>query len=109
MPSAALLPPHPIPLSSPTLFSALRSLFLYISTHPGDKGTVAPKAFIDKLKESKEDFRSTMHQDAHEFLNHLLNMIVEEIEEERKAAQNNAQGEDCESGWNLCFSYPRLN
>jgi len=57
---------------------------------------VAPKAFIDKLKESKEDFRGTMHQDAHEFLNHLLNTIVEELEEERKSAQNNAQAEDCE-------------
>lgn len=36
-----------------------------------------------------------MHQDAHEFLNHLLNMIVEEIEEEKKSAQNNSQGDDC--------------
>ncbi|KAJ3559571.1 hypothetical protein NP233_g11233 [Leucocoprinus birnbaumii] len=35
-----------------------------------------------------------MHQDAHEFLNHLLNTIVEELEEERKSAQNNAQAED---------------
>ncbi|XP_006454274.1 hypothetical protein AGABI2DRAFT_53794, partial [Agaricus bisporus var. bisporus H97] len=70
-----------------TLFSALRSLFLYISTHPGDKGTISPRTFIDKLKETKEDFRSTMHQDAHEFLNHLLNMIVEEIEEERNLPQ----------------------
>ncbi|KXN90105.1 putative ubiquitin carboxyl-terminal hydrolase creB [Leucoagaricus sp. SymC.cos] len=92
--SATVTPPHPIPASPPTLFSALRSLFLFISTHPGDKGTVAPRAFIDKLKESKEDFRGTMHQDAHEFLNHLLNMIVEEIEEEKKSAQNNVQGED---------------
>jgi len=94
--STASQPPYPIPTSPPTLFSALRSLFLFISTHPRDKGTIAPKAFIDKLKESKEDFRGTMHQDAHEFLNHLLNTIVEELEEERKSAQNSAQAEDCE-------------
>ncbi|KAF7303112.1 cysteinease [Mycena kentingensis (nom. inval.)] len=75
------IPPHP-----PSLFSALRSLFVYISTNPAEKGTVAPRAFIDKLKEFNELFRSTMHQDAHEFLNYLLNKIVEEIEEERKAA-----------------------
>jgi ubiquitin carboxyl-terminal hydrolase 9/13 len=37
-----------------------------------------------------------MHQDAHEFLNHLLNMIVEEVEKERKSAQGNSLGEDCE-------------
>ena len=28
-----------------------------------------------------------MHQDAHEFLNYLLNRIVEETEEERKGTQ----------------------
>lgn len=38
-----------------------------------------------------------MHQDAHEFLNYLLNKIVEEIEEERKITLNGtALGEDCE-------------
>ncbi|PPQ74417.1 hypothetical protein CVT24_001046 [Panaeolus cyanescens] len=75
---------HPIPPSPPTLFSALRSLYLNISTNPAEKGTVAPKAFIDKLKELNEAFRNTQHQDAHEFLNFLLNRIVEEIEEEKK-------------------------
>ena len=37
-----------------------------------------------------------MHQDAHEFLNFLLNKIVEEIEEEKKQAQN-VNRDDC--GW----------
>ncbi|KAJ6609328.1 hypothetical protein B0H10DRAFT_2166325 [Mycena sp. CBHHK59/15] len=85
----ALQPPIPgIPSSPPSLFSALRSLFVYISTNPAEKGTVAPRAFIAKLREFNELFRSTMHQDAHEFLNYLLNKIVEEIEEDRKAAEN---------------------
>lgn len=90
----------PIPSSPPTLFSALRSLFGYISAHPNDKGTVSPRAFIDKLKEINELFRSTMHQDAHEFLNYLLNRIVEEIEEDRKQLQNGATMEDCE-----CYTF----
>ncbi|EAU92322.2 ubiquitin C-terminal hydrolase [Coprinopsis cinerea okayama7 len=84
----------PIPPSPPTLFSALRSLFIHIATQPGDKGTVAPKAFIDKLKELNDIFRSTMHQDAHEFLNYLLNRIVEEMEVERKQTRGSVQGED---------------
>jgi ubiquitin carboxyl-terminal hydrolase 9/13 len=84
-----------IPASPPTLISALRSLFLHISSHPREKGTVAPRAFIDKLKELNENFRSTMHQDAHEFLNFLLNRIVEEIEQDKKQAQN-VNGDDCE-------------
>ncbi|KAJ7040239.1 hypothetical protein C8F04DRAFT_249244 [Mycena alexandri] len=84
-----LHPPIPgIPSAPPSLFSALRSLFVYISTNPAEKGTVAPRAFIEKLKEFNELFRSTMHQDAHEFLNYLLNKIVEEIEEDRKAVEN---------------------
>ncbi|KAF4604701.1 hypothetical protein EYR40_003479 [Pleurotus pulmonarius] len=77
------IPPHP-----PTLFSALRSLYAHISTNPAERGTVAPRAFIDKLKEVNEIFRSTtMHQDAHEFLNFLLNKIVEEIEEDKRSVQ----------------------
>ena len=78
----------PIPSTPRTLSSALRSLFAHISKHPGDKGTVAPRAFIEKLKELNELFRSSMHQDAHEFLNYLLNRIVEETEEERKRVRD---------------------
>ncbi|KAJ3985724.1 hypothetical protein F5890DRAFT_1438605 [Lentinula detonsa] len=78
----------PIPSNPSTLFSALRSLFLHISTHPSDKGTVAPSAFIEQLRRVNEQFRSTMHQDAHEFFNYLLNKIVEEIEEDQKVSQH---------------------
>jgi len=85
-----------MPTAPPTLFSALRSLFHHISTQPGDKGTVAPKAFIDKLKEINDVFRGTMHQDAHEFLNFLLNQIVEDMVKERRAAQSATQAEECE-------------
>ena len=84
--NAPTLPAPLIPSTPRTLSSALRSLFAHISKHPGDKGTVAPRAFIEKLKELNELFRSSMHQDAHEFLNYLLNRIVEEIEEGRKGA-----------------------
>ncbi|KAI0077439.1 cysteine proteinase [Panus rudis PR-1116 ss-1] len=74
----------PIPPSPPTLLSALRSLYLHISRNPADKGTVAPRAFIDKLKELNELFRTPQHQDAHEFLNFMLNKIEEEMEEDRR-------------------------
>jgi len=51
--------------------------------------------FIEKLRELNEAFRNTMHQDAHEFLNYLLNKIVEEIQEEKKHQLTSA--EDCTS------------
>lgn len=90
--------PLPIPASPPTLLSALRSLYIHISRNPADRGTVAPRAFIDKLKELNELFRSTMHQDAHEFLNYLLNQIVEEIGQDRKKAASHHNGSLSPSG-----------
>ena len=94
----------PIPSHSPTLFSALRYLFLHIAHHSVDNGTIAPTAFIAKLRRENELFRNTQHQDAHEFLNYLLNKIVEELEQEDRedasrpspAPSQNPQ-DDCES------------
>ncbi|KAG8678172.1 hypothetical protein FRC09_020060, partial [Ceratobasidium sp. 395] len=48
-------------------------------------GTVSPRAFVEKLKKENELFRSNMHQDAHEFLNYLLNSVVEDLTDEMKA------------------------
>lgn len=87
----------PIPASPPTLFSALRALFLHVSNNSLDKGTVAPKAFIEKLKKENEIFRPSMHQDAHEFLIYLLNQIAEELmEEARNRRSRTSSGEDRE-------------
>ncbi|PVG01705.1 cysteine proteinase [Serendipita vermifera] len=77
----------PIPAYPPTLFSALRSLFVHISQNTGDKGIVAPQAFISKLKKENEQFRTTMQQDAHEFLIYLINRVMEDMEEEDKLIQ----------------------
>ena len=78
--------PATISLSPPpTLFSALRSLYLHISTHPSIRGVVSPTSFITKLRKENELFRGPMHQDAHEFLNFLLNKIVEDLRAEERA------------------------
>ncbi|THH08363.1 hypothetical protein EW146_g9020 [Bondarzewia mesenterica] len=87
-------PAFTIPPAPPTLFSALRSLYVHISKNPHDRGTIAPRAFIDKLKEVNELFRSSMHQDAHEFLNYLLNKIAEEVEGDKNHREVEASGED---------------
>ncbi|KAF7975191.1 hypothetical protein HWV62_10250 [Athelia sp. TMB] len=92
-----LNPGFQIPASPPTLLSALRSLFLHIAKNPLDKGQVAPRAFIEKLKEVNIEFRNTNQQDAHEFLNFLLNKIVEEIMEDRKNQPASLSREDLSS------------
>ncbi|SGY50879.1 BQ5605_C001g00934 [Microbotryum silenes-dioicae] len=65
-----------------TLLTTLHDLFLSISTQQSSTGTLAPQAFINQLKKDNEFFRSTLHQDAHEFLNYLINMIAEALEKD---------------------------
>ncbi|PKU84968.1 Ubiquitin carboxyl-terminal hydrolase 3 [Dendrobium catenatum] len=45
-------------------------------------GVIAPKRFVQRVKKQNELFRSYMHQDAHEFLNFLLNELVDILEKE---------------------------
>ena len=88
--SPAALTGQPLPEldlspSQTTLYTTLRDLFASITAHPNKSGVVAPSAFVSQLKRENELFRSTMHQDAHEFLNYLLNAIAEEVEKAMKA------------------------
>lgn len=87
---------HPARPPPRSLFAALRALYVHISQNTADKGTIAPRPFIEKLRELNEGFRNTMHHDAHEFLNYLLNRIVEEMEEEKRLRL--ASGDDRASG-----------
>lgn len=98
IPSTSVPGSLPIPSDPPTLFSALRSLFLHIATHPSERGTVAPRAFVDKVKATNENFRSTAQQDAHEFFNFALNTIGDEIRANRREAKANGgiKAADCE-------------
>ncbi|KAJ2295840.1 hypothetical protein IWW55_005307, partial [Coemansia sp. RSA 2706] len=63
-----------------TMFSELKDLFWLISTRAKRTGSTSPQGVIAKLKELNEIFRSNAHQDAHEFLNYMLNEIVENVE-----------------------------
>ncbi|CEP16668.1 hypothetical protein [Parasitella parasitica] len=67
-----------------TLFSSLKDLFWKISQNKKKNGVIAPVNFINKL------FRSSMHQDAHEFLNYTLNTIAEDVQKyQQKIADEN--------------------
>lgn len=66
------------------LLTCLAELFVQINTSKKRTGVISPKKFINQLKRDNELFRSYMHQDAHEFLNYLLNQACEILEEEEK-------------------------
>ncbi|XP_054733200.1 ubiquitin carboxyl-terminal hydrolase 46 [Anastrepha obliqua] len=71
-----------------TLLSCLADLFYNIATQKKKVGSIAPKKFIARLRKEKEEFDNYMQQDAHEFLNFLINHINEIILAERHATKN---------------------
>ncbi|KAG1366514.1 putative Ubiquitin carboxyl-terminal hydrolase 4, partial [Cocos nucifera] len=64
---------------------------LQISSQKKKTGVIAPKRFVQRVKKQNEYFRSYMHQDAHEFLNFLLNELVEVLEKESSAAKSSPE------------------
>ncbi|CAH0669344.1 unnamed protein product [Spodoptera exigua] len=81
-----------------TLLTCLADLFYSIATQKKKVGSIAPKKFIARLRKEKEEFDNYMQQDAHEFLNFLINHINEIILAERNQStlkvQKNASGEN---------------
>ncbi|RMD42129.1 hypothetical protein DV735_g2974, partial [Chaetothyriales sp. CBS 134920] len=63
-----------------SLFSSLKDLFEAVVVSNKRSGVISPSKFLEVLRKENEMFRSAMHQDAHEFLNLLLNAVVETIE-----------------------------
>lgn len=68
------------------LLTCLADLFTQISSQKKKTGVIAPKRFVQRVKKENELFRGYIHQDAHEFLNFLLNELVDILEKESKAA-----------------------
>ncbi|KAG9135268.1 hypothetical protein Leryth_015173 [Lithospermum erythrorhizon] len=72
------------------LLTCLADLFIQISSQKKKTGVIAPKRFVQRLKKQNEIFRSYMHQDAHEFLNYLLNELVDTLEKESRSAKSDS-------------------
>lgn len=64
-----------------SLFTSLKDIFEAIIAHRSRVGVVSPQKFLEILRRENEMFRTAMHQDAHEFLNLLLNEVVENVEQ----------------------------
>lgn len=66
---------------SESLFTSLKDIFEAVIAHRSRMGVVSPYKFLEILRRDNEMFRTPMHQDAHEFLNLLLNEVVENVEQ----------------------------
>ncbi|KAJ8624972.1 hypothetical protein MRB53_033502 [Persea americana] len=73
------------------LLTCLADLFTQISSQKKKTGVIAPKRFVQRVKKQNELFRSYMHQDAHEFLNFLLNELVDILEKEHNAVKDSPE------------------
>ncbi|KAJ5206238.1 Peptidase C19 ubiquitin carboxyl-terminal hydrolase 2 [Penicillium cf. griseofulvum] len=67
---------------SESLFTSLKDIFESVVGSQARIGIVRPQQFLDVLRREHEMFRTAMHQDAHEFLNLLLNEVVANVETE---------------------------
>lgn len=80
-----------------SLFTSLKDIFEALLAHKSNVGVISPTKFLEVLKRENEMFRSAMHQDAHEFLNILLNEVVANVEvhskklEEEKGMNGHAE------------------
>ena len=71
-----------------TLLTSTKDLFEAVLAHTSRVGVLAPHRFLEVLKTKNEMFRSAMHQDAHEFLNLLLNEIIENVDAYEKKLEH---------------------
>lgn len=67
---------------SESLFTSLKDIFESLAGSQSRMGVIRPQQFLDVLRREHEMFRTAMHQDAHEFLNLLLNEVVSNVEAE---------------------------
>lgn len=74
-----------------TLLSCLADLFHSIATQKKKTGTIQPKKFIARLRKENDVFDNYMQQDAHEFLNYLLNTIADLLTAEKNIEQQQQQ------------------
>ena len=78
------------------LLTCLCDLFHTISTQKRRCGVHPPRKFVAKLREENEVFNNQMHQDAHEFLNFLLNEAAEVLQ--KRSKKSNSSGGSGGSG-----------
>jgi ubiquitin carboxyl-terminal hydrolase 9/13 len=76
-----------------SLFTATKDIFEAVVTNQGRSGVISPTKFLETLRKENEMFRSAMHQDAHEFLNLLLNTVIENVEAHDKILKQKAEAE----------------
>ncbi|AQZ10837.1 UBP13 (YBL067C) and UBP9 (YER098W) [Zygosaccharomyces parabailii] len=67
------------------LYTGLKDIFESVTENLSLTGVVSPIKFVDILKKENVLFNTMMHQDAHEFLNFLLNELSDYLEKDMQS------------------------
>ncbi|KAL3419031.1 ubiquitin carboxyl-terminal hydrolase creB [Phlyctema vagabunda] len=61
-------------------FTALKDIFMALIANQSRTGVLSPARFLEIFKRDNEMFRTSMHQDAHEFYGLVLNAVITNVE-----------------------------
>ncbi len=61
-------------------FTALKDIFMAVIASQSRNGVLSPQRFLEIFKRDNEMFRTSMHQDAHEFYGLVLNAVISNVE-----------------------------
>ncbi|EHL03596.1 putative ubiquitin carboxyl-terminal hydrolase creB [Glarea lozoyensis 74030] len=61
-------------------FTALKDIFMAMIANSSRTGVLSPQRFLEIFKRDNEMFRTSMHQDAHEFYGLVLNAVISNVE-----------------------------
>ena len=93
---------------SESLFTSLKDLFEAIVASQKRMGVISPQKLIEVLKRDNEIFRGNVHQDAHEFLNMLLNQVVDVVEENVKKLEQSRNAGVSAQDMSLSTAYEKV-
>lgn len=65
-------------------FTALKDIFMALIHSHSRMGVLSPQRFLEIFKRDNEMFRTSMHQDAHEFYGLVLNAVITNVEDNAK-------------------------
>ncbi|KAK3942170.1 hypothetical protein QBC46DRAFT_82438 [Diplogelasinospora grovesii] len=68
-------------------FTGLKDIFTALIESDARTGVLSPQRFLDIFKRDNENFRNSMHQDAHEFYGIVLNDVIANVEENARRMQ----------------------
>ena len=77
-----------------SLFTGIKDIFDSMAESNSRTGVVSPAKLIKIFREQNEMFNTSMHQDAHEFLNFMLNGVIKEVQRQANILENSPSDEE---------------